>query len=136
MLDVTHQPTNPSTCAVRMPARQWRRVDGVVDNVVSVEAEDGDPHHLVATGMQVRREGWRQTLGWTPETPVSTDEPHDDQEVTVSLTGTQWRYVISCLERWYNVQRLGGKSTAAELLLIRDLVISQAEACLPGQGVD
>ena len=41
--------------------------------------------------------------------------------------------VISCLERWYDVQRLAGRSTASELRQIRELVISQAVACLPGQ---
>ena len=133
MLRMPHQSAEPSTCAVRMPARQWRRVDRVLDNVVNVEAENGDPHGLVEAGVQILREGWRQTSGWTPETTGSTDRPHDDQEVTVSLNGAQWTYVISCLDRWGNVERSLGKNTATELLLIRELVISQAEACLPGQ---
>lgn len=132
MLRMPHQSAEPSTCAVRMPARQWRRVNRVLDNVVNVEAENGDPHDLVEAGVQILREGWRQTSGWTPETTGSTDRPHDDQEVTVSLTGAQWRYVISCLDRWHEVEGGSGKSTAAELLLIRELVVSQAEACLPG----
>lgn len=133
MLRMPHQLAEPNTCAVRMPARQWRRVDRVLDNVVNVEAENGDPHGLVETGVQILREGWRQISGWTPETTGFTDWPHDDQEVTVSLTGAQWTYVISCLDRWYDVQRLGHKSAAAELLLIREIVFSQAEDCLPGQ---
>jgi hypothetical protein len=88
---------------------------------------------LVEAGVQILREGWRQTSGWTPESTGSADWPHDDQEVTVSLDSAQWTQVISCLDRWGNVERSSGKNTATELLLIRELVISQAEACLPGQ---
>ncbi|MGK5444047.1 hypothetical protein ACSNN7_19835 [Micromonospora sp. URMC 105] len=128
-----HQPADSSTCAVRMATRQWRSVNGVLDNVVNVEAENGDPHGLIATGIQILREGWRQTSGWTPETTGAGNWPPDDQEVTVSLTGAQWSYVISCLDRWYDVERFGGASTSSELPLIRELVISQAQACLPGQ---
>ncbi|MEV0807867.1 hypothetical protein [Micromonospora sp. NPDC050200] len=101
--------------------------------MVNVEAENGDPHGLVEAGVQILREGWRQSSGWTPETTGSTDRPHDDQEVTVSLNGAQWTYVISCLDRWGNVERSLSENTATELLLIRELVISQGEACLPGQ---
>jgi hypothetical protein len=133
MLSMPHQSAEPRTCAVRMPARQWRRVNRVLDNVVNVEAENGDPHGLVATGIQILGEGWRQISGWTPETTGSTDWPHDDQEVAVSLTGAQWSYVISRLDQWHEVERTLGTSTAGELLLIRELVVSQAEACLPRQ---
>jgi hypothetical protein len=69
--------------------------------------------------------------GQTLETTGSTGWPQDDQEVMVSLSGTQWRYAISCLDRWYNVQRRMGETTAEELLRIRELVIRQAKACLP-----
>ena len=79
-----HQSPDPSTCAVRMPAQQWRRVERVLDNVVNVEAENGDPQGLVDAGVQILREGWRQTSGWTPETTGSTGRPHDDQEVTAA----------------------------------------------------
>ncbi|MEH1058902.1 hypothetical protein V6U89_27290 [Micromonospora sp. CPCC 206171] len=124
-----HQPDDERTCAVEMSSRQWRSVNSVLDNVVNVEAENGDPDDLIAAGTQILREGWHQITGWT-ETTASTGWPHDDQEVTVALSGAQWRYVISCLDRWHEVT---DEKSAAELSLIRELVVSQAEACLPGQ---
>jgi hypothetical protein len=133
MLRMPHQSAEPIICAVRMPVWQWRRVDRVLDNVANVEAENGDPHGLAETGVQILREGWRQVCGWTPETTGFTGWPDGDQEVTLSLTGAQWTYVMSCLDRWYDVRRVAGESTAAELLLIREIVVSQAKACLPLQ---
>jgi hypothetical protein len=83
--------------------------------------------------IQIREEGLRQMQGQTLETTGSTGWPQDDQEVMVSLAGAQWRYAISCLDRWYEVRRSMGETDAEELLRIRELVISQAKDCLPGQ---
>ena len=64
MLRMPHQSDEPSTCAVRMPARQWRRVERVLDNVVNVEAENGDPHGLVEAGVQIlEKAGARPLVG-------------------------------------------------------------------------
>jgi hypothetical protein len=127
---MTDQPTDPSTCAVRMTGLQWQWLDRVVDNTISVEAENGDPHGLLPTGIQIRDEGWRQIRGQALDGSIGWP-PQDDQEVMVSLTGAQWRYAISCLDRWYDVHRSMGETTAEGLLAIRELVIRQAEACLP-----
>lgn len=130
MLRMPHQSTEPAICAIRMPVWQWRMVDRVLDNVVNVEAEKGDPHGLMEAGVQILQEGWRQMSGSTADTTGSTDWPHGDQEVTRSLSGTQWTYVISCLDRWCHVERAAGASSATDLLLIREIVVGQAEACL------
>ncbi|NJP31055.1 hypothetical protein [Micromonospora thermarum] len=116
-----------------MTTEQWRSVDRVVDNEISVEAENGDPRQVLGPAIGIREAGWEQVADWTRGVASSGAWPPDDQEVVVELSGAQWELVVECLARWGAVTSSGGNDIgAARLRSIRDLVVDQIAVQRPG----
>ncbi|MFG2165245.1 hypothetical protein [Micromonospora chersina] len=117
---------------VRMTVQQWRTIDGVVDNEISVEMENGDPRRVVGSARAIREAGWKQVAHWTRGIAGSGAWPPDDREVAVELSGAQWKLAAECLVSWGAVASMGGDDIeAARLRSIHRLVVDQLGAQRP-----
>lgn len=84
---------------ISMSVGDWQIIDGTIDNSVDIAAEDGD-HRVLDQGRRVRRAGWDAArlhprsgeglVGWPPT----------DDEFSVTLPITAWRFVVGELYRW------------------------------------
>lgn len=85
-----------------MSVGDWQIIDGTIDNSVDIAAEDGDRRAL-DQGRRVRSAGWEAArlhprsgeglVGWPPT----------DDEFSVTLPVTAWRFVVGELYRWDRV---------------------------------
>ena len=86
-----------------MSVGDWQIVDATVDNSVDIAAEDGN-HRVLDQGRRVRHAGWEAArlhprsgeglVGWPPT----------DDELSVTLPITAWRFVLDELHRWDRVE--------------------------------
>jgi hypothetical protein len=83
-----------------METRQWLLIDSIMDNEVSVEAQNGDPSGVVDLGRSIRQAGWDQIPGWPHDLQGFETWPVPGQRSTIALSRPQWDLVISTLERW------------------------------------
>lgn len=71
--------------ALSMTARVWSGIDGGVDNVVAVAAQNGE-ESVVEFGSAIRQAGWDQ-VPW-----VNGELPPMDQVIEIRLTREQWAF--------------------------------------------
>jgi hypothetical protein len=81
----------------------WQIIDATIDNSVDIAAEDGD-HRVLHQGRRVRNAGWEAArihprsgeglVGWPPT----------DDELSVTLPITAWRFILDELHRWGRVE--------------------------------
>jgi hypothetical protein len=106
-----------------------------MDNEVSVAAEDADPRGIVPIGRRIRIAGWDQVAHWTKGAPGSGTWPPDGQVISVMLSDAEWALVCSALTRWAGASEQVGDVGAAEASRrIRDLIVDQMRARIPGWG--
>lgn len=88
---------------VTISVGDWQIIDANIDNSVDIAAEDGD-HRVLDPGRRVRNAGWEAArlhprsgaglVGWPPT----------DDELSVTLPITAWRFVLYELHRWGRVE--------------------------------
>ena len=114
MIRRMNHPLEQVTYRVQMETRQWLSIDSTMDNEVSTEAQDGDPHHIVDLGMSIRQAGWDQIPGWPQHVEGFRNWPPPGQLTTMILTGAQWGLVVSALECWADVSESIDRADEAE----------------------
>ena len=87
-----------SPLTIEIPVRLWHRIDGCVDNSMTLGTVDR--HDEAADfGLSVRQAGWRASAahvgahdagGWPP----------GEHLLEIALSIPQWRWVVSQLDRW------------------------------------
>lgn len=81
-----------------VPVEAWQRIDGCVDNSMSLDAVDGITETLLA-GACVRDAGWRAAASHRGE----RDEhgwPRHGAHLNVTLRAEHWEWVVTQLRRW------------------------------------
>jgi hypothetical protein len=114
MIRRMNHPLEQVTYRVQMETRQWLSIDSTMDNEVSTEAQDGDPHDIVDLGMSIRQAGWDQIPGWPQHVEGFRNWPPPGQLTTMILTGAQWGLVVSTLECWADVSESIDRADEAE----------------------
>ncbi|WP_377273711.1 hypothetical protein [Peterkaempfera sp. SMS 1(5)a] len=89
-------PVESSLHSTEILVEHWLAIDSEINNEVSVEAEKGDPRHVVEMAQAIQRVGWEALPDWP-----SGSRP--DQRVTISLSESQWSLVLAVLEHWAKV---------------------------------
>jgi hypothetical protein len=88
---------------ITMTVGDWQIIDATMDNSVDIAAEDGN-QRVLDQGRRVRKAGWEAArlhprsgeglVGWPPT----------DDELSVTLPITAWRFVLDELHRWDRVE--------------------------------
>jgi hypothetical protein len=73
--------------SVELPARLWSTIDATVDNTIAMACVDGE-EEVVRIGQKIRQAGWDQ-MPW-----VDGAWPPMDQVITITLSGSQWRFAM------------------------------------------
>jgi hypothetical protein len=73
--------------SVELPARLWSAIDATVDNTIAMAGVDGE-EEVVRIGQKIRQAGWDQ-VPW-----VDGAWPPMDQIITITLSGSQWRFAM------------------------------------------
>ena len=86
-----------------MSVGDWQIIDATIDNSVDMAAEDGD-QRVLDQGRGVRNAGWEVArlhprsgeglVGWPPT----------EDELSVTLPITTWRFVLDELYRWGRIE--------------------------------
>jgi hypothetical protein len=85
--------------AVRVTSQLWQIIDRTMDNTMDCAVVEGDPDGVVPAGWRVRRAGWRQICGWSPDAPGGGWPPGQDV-VALVLRPADWHFIIAELDRW------------------------------------
>lgn len=105
--------------SISMSWAQWKVIDGTMDNAGSIAAVDLDTQVVDRTSA-IRATGWEATghidrpymeRGEWPPPPEVHSEP-----VTVSLSTTDWEFVLDELSRWSQV---GGQESEGDRAIVR-----------------
>ncbi|MFF0526211.1 hypothetical protein ACFYTC_46600 [Actinomadura nitritigenes] len=80
-----------------LPVSDWLRVDAVLDNEASCDADDD---RLAEMALRIRETGWAQLPDWPTEPAGFAAWPHPGETVTVTLTPPQWTLTLTALNRW------------------------------------
>lgn len=93
---------------VDMPARVWSGIDGAVDNVVALAAQNGD-EATVEVGQRIRQAGWDQ-VPW-----VDGAWPPMNQVIPIRLTMAEWTFAADHVRRGIPIYEELGDAESARL---------------------
>jgi hypothetical protein len=86
--------------SISLSLRDWLFIDGQMDNTADLAVEDGDDE-VAERAHGIREVGWEATGHITRPLAAAGCWPPDDetmnQQVSVSLTGEDWRFVVDQL---------------------------------------
>lgn len=88
-----------------LSVQDWTLIDAAMDNVVAIAEQNGDGS-TAEQGRIVRRTGWvaaahhpKADMGWEGWPPLEDD-------LSIELPATTWRFVADQLRRWDEVDAL------------------------------
>ncbi|MBO9555982.1 hypothetical protein [Cellulomonas sp.] len=107
---------------VTLSVRDWKLIDGTIDNSVALAAVDGDDERS-GSGTRVRQAGWAAARSHPDVAAGSMGWPLDGASLTVRLPAADWSFVLAEIARWAEVEeRLGDVEERDESLRLAQLL--------------
>ena len=110
-----------------MTSEQWQWVSAVLQSVISVEAENGDPDDLINDAQHIVEQGWAQLTGWYRGSTESYPWPACINRATVHIDARLWAFATRCLDRWIEVVANIDTVESAQLRSVRGLIAGQSQ---------